>query len=76
MWQKIKENDDGLIVDIFVGVGGALYLAGSILFFNSNRIAQILAATTFSCGGLLFCISGAFMLHRYFFKNKSDELSK
>jgi hypothetical protein len=59
-----------LLVDVFVGVGGGLYLAGSFLFFNPARIVQVLAATTFSCGGLLFCISGGLMIHRYFSRGR------
>jgi hypothetical protein len=58
---------------LFAGLGGSMYFAGSILFFNPDALMQIIAATIFSSGGFFFYLSGAFMIKRYFLDVKKEQ---
>lgn len=62
------EDASGFYVDLFAGLGGFMYLIGSIIFFNADRAVE--ATTIFVFGGTFFYMSGLFMLKRYFCEPK------
>lgn len=68
--ELIEEDESGFYVDVFAGLGGAMYFIGTFVLdwsiFNPNYI--IPAATLFSFGGLFFFASALFMQKRYFFE--------
>lgn len=61
-------------MDLFAGLGGSMYFAGSIIFFNPDSVMQIVAAAIFSAGGFFFYLSGAFMIKRYFLNQKKKHI--
>jgi hypothetical protein len=68
--ELIEEDESGFYIDLFAGLGGAMYFAGTFVFdwsaFNPNYI--IPAVTIYSFGGLFFFASALFMQKRYFFE--------
>lgn len=60
------------MVDFFAGIGGALYLIGSVYFlpdYDTSDYYTNLAATFFLCGGISFTLSGVSMQYRYYIAN-------
>lgn len=63
----IKEDFNGVLVDVFAGLGSGMYCSGSFIFFDPRTVMVNVGSTIFTCGGLFFCVSGFFMIRRYFF---------
>lgn len=55
-------------MDVFAGLGSGMYCSGSFIFFDPSAVMQNLGSTIFTCGGLFFCVSGFFMIRRYFLR--------
>jgi hypothetical protein len=61
----------GFLVDLLAGVGGLMYLIGTVILTKSNSIEDteyMAAIIHYTLGGLAFLASGISMQKRYFFK--------
>jgi NADH:ubiquinone oxidoreductase subunit 2 (subunit N) len=66
---NINSDLMGFLVDVFAGLGGLLYLIGTVIFMKSKTIEDreyLAAVILFTLGGLAFLASGLFMQKRYF----------
>lgn len=66
--ENLMNDTPALGVDLNAGLGGFAYFIGSILFLPSFGQYEV-AANWFVFGGLLFSLSGMFLMYRYFCTN-------
>lgn len=62
----------GFYVDLFAGLGGLMYLVGSIPLLKSDEEPDFIvpAVIVYCIGGLFFTLSGIYMQKRYFCENR------
>lgn len=68
--RNLSADLPGVCVDAAAGLGGLAYMIGSYLFLPEIAITDsdvLRAAVWFIVGGMLFTISGLFIVYRYYF---------
>ncbi len=73
--QLLQEDASGFYVDLFAGLGGAMYFIGTFVFEATADHPDYLipAVTLYTLGGLFFFASGIFMQKRYFLEPSSTQ---
>jgi hypothetical protein len=75
-FSHINADFSGFMIDLWAGIGGLIYAAGTWLFKDMiTERDQTIATHIFVIGGSCFTVSGLFMQYRYFcIKEKTGNL--